>query len=56
MQATFTIRPIITSFTVTQKQLELNNEEMQDYIALKQYIQDYYTPYGFEVVDVLVDE
>jgi hypothetical protein len=56
MQATFTIRPIITSLTVTQKKLDLNTEEMRDHIALKQYIQDYHTPYWFEVVDVLVDE
>jgi len=53
MQVTAKLVPIITEITLTQKKLDLTDEEMSDKEALKQYIQDYYTPIGFQVTDIL---
>jgi len=47
------IKPVIDSITITQDKLNLSDEEMQNEVALKEYVQMYRTPYWFEVTEII---
>jgi hypothetical protein len=51
-----TLKPILESITLTQNKLNLSDEEMENMGALKEYVQSYHTPHGYEVIDILVNK
>jgi hypothetical protein len=54
MKAIIKLKPILDTIEVSQNKLNLSNEEMNDLDWLKQYISDYHTPFGYEVINIEV--
>lgn len=46
------LKPVIDSVILSQQELNLSDEEMQEKNALREYVQLYHVPSGFLVTDI----